>query len=332
MYSILNNVKTMNKDGKFIDKDGKVVSKDKAMSLAEAITLDKDNKLVLNPHVHKTSHGNSVFSLDLKKGKGLLEIKGLVNKIAHDLHGNYNEDLQNMAQRYVWGKAIFMLKKWLVPGFNKRWRGAVYMFKGIPLDERREQDVMYSEDLQEFQEGYYVTGVNFVLKVMKALKEMQLSMIRKDWDALSDMEKANMRRFIIEVGIILTSLAASILLASLAGELPEDEWEREAMFYSAYITRRMYSELFSYTNPAEAFKIMKSPAASMAMVTKLFLFGEQLTLDSFNVTFGDGLELYQSGRHRGTPKLYKRTADIIPFWTQTNRDIEESFSYIKNLW
>lgn len=331
MFAILNNIKVMNKEGKFVDKEGKVVSKDKAMSLANAITLGKNNELVLNPHVHKTSHGNDVFSLDLKSGKGLLEVKGLINKIAHDLHGNYNDDIQNMAQRYVVGKAIFMLRKWLVPGFNRRWRGAAYGLK-TPIDERREQDVMYSEDLQGFQEGYYVTGIRFLINLSQSLKTMQFDMMRKNWADLSDMERSNIRRFAIETGTILASLAGSLLLAMLAEGMGEDEPEREALFYAAYVTRRIYAELFTYSNPMEAFKILKSPAASMNYIVKLGMFADQIIADTWNVMTGEGLELYQSGRHKDTPKLYKRTADITPGWAQRNRDIEESYSYLKNLY
>src|SRR5690606_33698433 len=117
-------------------------------------------KLTLNKHVYMTNFGNSTFSLN-SKDKGLLEIKQLINKIAHDLHGNYNDEIQNMAQRTIVGKMVFMLRKWMVPGFNRRWRGAVH-FK-TPTDKLQDEvDNFYSEDLQAFQEGYYTTALRFI--------------------------------------------------------------------------------------------------------------------------------------------------------------------------
>lgn len=328
MYAILNNIKIMNSQNQFIDKDGKVTTKDKAMTLSEAFSVDpKTNNLVLNKHVYKTNFGNSTFSLNTKD-KGLLEVKALINKIAHDLHGNYNDEIQNMAQRTIVGKMMFMLRKWMVPGFNRRWRGAVHF--RTPTDKLQDEvDNFYSEDLQAFQEGYYTTALRFLNNTLSDLKQLQFQTFSKNWDELSDREKANMRRFITEASMIILTFASSMILYGLAQGV-DDPVEREVLFHLTYYTRRMFSEFTFYSNPIEAFKIMSTPAASLSYVAKLGKFGDQLTTDLMGIATGEGLEVYERGNYAGELKLWKRTVDLVPILNQYHRDIEESTGWLFN--
>jgi hypothetical protein len=331
MYAILDNIKAMNKDNKFVDKDGNVVPENKAMTLAEAISVDAKGNMSINPNMYKTNYGNSRLSLDTKKDKGLLEVKQLINKIAHDLHGNYNEEIQNMAQRYAMGKLFFMLRKWMVPGFNKRWRGANRIWANKD-DLREDVDMFYSEDLQSFQEGYYTTGLRFLRNLLRDISTLGVSLAGKqNLEQLSDYELANLRRFAIEVGTLLTTLAIAYLLKGLA-EAEDDPLEREVLFHLTYYIRRIYSETQFYSNPMEAFKIASSPAASFSYFGKLYKFGEQVLTDTYGVTFGDGMEIYERGKFKGDPKLWKRTNDLLPGINQYYRDIEESTSWLFNLY
>jgi polyhydroxyalkanoate synthesis regulator phasin len=327
MYAILNNIKIQNSQNQFIDKNGKVVSKAKAMSLAEAIEIDSETgKLKLNKHAYKTSFGNSPIGLG-GKDVGLVEIKGLINKIAYDLHGNYSDEHQTMLQRYTVGKFIMMLRKWIVPGFNKRWRGAVYF--ATPQDELQDQvENFYSEDLQGFQEGYYTTALRFINNIRKDLLQLKFEAVINEWNNLSDMELANMRRTATEASIILLSLAASSILYGLAQGIDDDDNTRAALFHATYYTRRMYSEMMFFLNPLEAYKIMRTPAASLSYIEKLGRFATQLANDSYNVTFGEGLEEYETGKRKGEYKLWKRTGDVVPMVNQWNRDIEESTGWL----
>jgi hypothetical protein len=332
MYSILDSIKIRNANNQFIDKNGKVVTEDKAMTLAEALDVSKDGTITLNPHAKKTNFGNADLSLDLKKDKGLLEVKQLINKIAHDLHGNYNDDIQNMAQRTIHGKLFFMLRKWMVPGFNKRWRGAVTAFTNKE-DLREDVDMYYSEDLQSFQEGYYTTGVRFLKNLITDLKTMgMLASYKQNLEGLTEVELANMRRFSIEVASILITLASGYLLKALAEGMPEDEIERETLFHLTYYTRRIYSETTFFSNPVEALKILQNPAASTNYLFKVIKFGGQVLEDGYGITFGDGPEIYERGKFKGDPKLWKRTGDLLPGVNQYYRDIEESTSWLFNLY
>lgn len=322
MYAILDKIKVKNDQGQFIDKNGKVVTEDKAMNLHQAISVGKDNKLTLNPNVSTTTFGNSVFNLDPNKGKGLLEVKNLVNKIAHDLHGNYSDEIQIMAQRYIAGKMVFMLRKWMVPGFNKRWRGAVN-FNKKTSDLRDEMDNMYSEDLQSFQEGYYTTGARFLWNIKDSFNELGFQVLSTNWDRLTDAEKANMKRLATELGIMLMTFISSYLLLALAQGV-DDPTEKQILFYMTYLTRRIFSEFHFYTSPLEAFKIMSTPSATLSYVAKMGKFAGQAMEDIYNLD----IERYERGRHKDKSKLWKKTMDLLPGANQYYRDIEESTSWL----
>lgn len=331
MYSVLNSIKIFNGKNQYIDSNGKVVTDpNKAMTLAEAITVDpKTNQLQLNKHVYKTSFGNSGFSFNTKD-KGLLEVRALINKLAHDMHGNYNEEIQNMAQRHMFGKMAFMLRKWMIPGFNRRWRGFVHAT--TPTDKLQDEvDNFYSEDLQAFQEGYYTTAARLGVNIARDLKQLQFEAFSKNWNELSDRELANMRRFLIEASVMLLTLAASYILRGLAKDI-EDPVEREVMFHLTYYTRRMFSELNFYSNPIEAFKIMSTPAASMAYVAKLGKFASQVVSDTSGIVTGEGPEYYERGPYTDRMKLWKRTIDITPGLNQYHRNIEESTGWLFNVY
>jgi hypothetical protein len=248
------------------------------------------------------------------------------------MHGNYNPEIQSMAQRTVTGKMLFMLRKWMVPGFNRRWRGAVHELNwktDNPLDV--DADRFYSEDLQAFQEGYYTTGLRFMKMVLKDFKTLQFEVLSKDWNKLSDMEKANMRRLGIELGIMLFTFASSMLLKNLA-EGMDDPLEREMLFHMTYYTRRIYSELQFYSNPIEAFKIMSSPAASMSYLVKMGKFTVQALGDMGAIIQGEEPERYETTKRKGEFKLWKRTMDLIPGANQYYRDMEESTGWLFNVY
>jgi hypothetical protein len=224
-----------------------------------------------------------------------------------------------------------MLRKWLVPGFNKRWRGANKIFTDR-ADLRDDVDMFYSEDLQGFQEGYYTTGVRFIRNLLKDLSTLGVTMAYKqNLEGLSDMELANLRRFAIEAATLLISLALGYILKGLA-EDEDDELSREILFNLTYYVRRIYSETSFYSSPIEAFKIASSPSASFSYVNKVYRFGQQVLVDMYGVSFGDGMELYERGNRKGDAKLWKRTGDLMPLVNQYYRDMEESTSWLFNIY
>lgn len=328
MYAIMDNIKVKNSKGQFVDKDGNVVSKAKAMTFDEAFTVDKEtNKLVLNKHASNISFGQEIVSFDLDSDKGILEVRNLINKIAYDIQGNYNDEVQSLAQRHIWGKMAFMLRKWIVPAFNRRWRGGNKATKR--KSELREIDRFYSEDLQSFQEGYYTTFIRFITTVAKDLKRLGISAAYKQAKGqLTSHEEANLRRTTYELGMIALSFLSSILLLKSLDGLDDDD--DEGLLYLAFTTRRLYSELAFFIDPASTLQILYSPSATISYSADIVKAINQLASDGTSLLVGDGLELYERGKHKGMPKLWVRFTDLLPVAKNVDRTIYESTSYIYN--
>lgn len=84
----------------------------------------------------------------------------------------------------------------------------------------------------------------------------------------------------------------------------------------------------AYVNPLEALQLMQSPAASVSMIQKASTLIIQTVYDGYNVTFGDGAEVYESGRRKGDYKIQKKFNDVVPVFSQTNRNAQDAMEYV----
>ena len=156
MYAILNSIKVQNKKGQWLDINGQpTTSKSKAASMHDMITFKTNAKggqqMVLHPAVQNTS-----FTTGGGQEAILLETRNLIRSKVDELHGQYTNDIQAHAQRYMLGKMGFFLRKWMIPGYLRRFRGIQNSFK--PSDaELKEADEFYSADQKNHMEGYYIS-------------------------------------------------------------------------------------------------------------------------------------------------------------------------------
>lgn len=314
MYSILSSIKVMNADKKWINKEGKVVnSKEEAASVADMYSV-KDGNVHMNPIVRYTSR-NSISKYSE------LEMTNLIKKVSADLHGQYDPSMQSMAQRTVWGKLVYQLRKWLIRGVYRRWRGVATSLKSA--DELRTIDRYYSEDKREFEEGTYTTAIRFIAQLVKAGKEFKFAMMSSNWRELTDREKSNIRKVVAEFSLYTMTFTAAALLTSLGEDEPDEEM-KNFIFVNSYFMKRTSSEIGFYWNPAESLRIMRSPAASVSMLEKSIHFLTQLIT-------APG-ETYETGRRKGEYKLAKDTEDLLPILKQLNRheNIKETLSFLYN--
>lgn len=315
MYSIMDAIKVKNSNNEYIDKQGKVVSKDKAMNLHEAFSIE-NGQLKLNQYASFTSFGEQKFSLNVIKDKGVLEVRNLINKIANDMYGQYNDELQSHMQRHTWFKMFSMLRKWIVPLFNRRWRGA-YSINTRKENLREDIDIYYSEDLQNYQEGYYTTFGRFITSAIKDFRQLDMSLkasFQNEYNKLNSHERANIRRTYMEMGIIALSYISSMLLYKLLDGIDEDD--EDGLVYLAFTTRRLYNEMSFFYNPQSALQILSSPAASATYVENIIKLLGQIAEDGVRVSQGEGVELYERGEYKGMPKSQRRLYQILPILSQ----------------
>ena len=333
MYSFLQGIKVKNKKGEYINKKGEVVkSREEAMTFDEAYEVDlgKENTAPQLRIVKAAFEG----SIELKSGveislkdskKAEFEVKRYLNHLNRRLNGNYTTNNQALAQRTAAGKLAFMLRKWLEPGIRRRYRGLGTVH--IPNEALTAEDLFYNREIQDLDEGTYVTTARFVSSLIRDYKNFSLELTSDNWHLLSNREKANIKKTITETTIMIISSIMGAVLYGAAQDEP-DEKQKTALLLGAFFTRRLYSELRAFTSPSEFLRILKSPAASMSLIQSGIELFDQTASDMYSISAGGEFERYAQGKRKGQLKLEKEFKDLIPAWYQSGRKLDEAVGFL----
>jgi hypothetical protein len=321
MLATLNNNKVKDVNGNYLDKDFNITTdRNEAIGVADGMIVN-DGKLEFHPSVDSTERTNGVKLEDITK------ISLMVRRISRDLFGNYDSENKAMYQRTGAGALVSQMRGWLVPGFQKRWRGigtsgAFSKDNFVPIGEEytfeRAHKLSYNTDINEFEEGQYITAIRWLRTATKEMKALGVIAGTKDaWNTMDDQQKANVRKTLIEAALI----AGFLILSKIFDDDKDDPNDIENV-YAAYIARRMYSELFTFANPNETMRTFRSPAIAISSVENAIKVAEQL--------FSGPLDVYEGGRHTGDYKLWRNIKKMIPIYKQYDRNIEDSYAFLKN--
>lgn len=208
-------------------------------------------------------------------------------------HGNFNNETAAAWQRYALLRMIGSLRKWIRPGYLRRW------------ETRRE-----NQFLEDTTEGSYRTTGKFIRQILKDLRQMQLEYIKQDWNSLEDFEKQNIKRTIVEIGVLIIALATISILSGLKAE-DDDDLGNKAKLLLSYQANRLRTELLFFINPMDTYKLLKSPAASMSTIEAIARLGNQLI---FNPT-----ERYVKGYRKDELKIQKLGENAFPVVRQVRK-------------
>ena len=313
MYAILSSIKSQNAKGQWIDTNGNVVtSKSSAASLVDMITFKENasggKTMVLHESVQNTS-----FTTGGGQEAILNETRNLIRSKVDELHGQYTSDIQAHAQRYMIGKMGFFLRKWMLPGYIRRFRGIKNTFK--PADaELAEADEFYSHDQKENLEGYYIAATRFLSKIINDTRRDGFNVV-KSWKELSSKQKAGVRKTMADVGFMVLAIVAYNLLAG-DGDLDDDE------VFLAYLLRRQQSELTFFANPVEAFKIAQTPTAAVGNLKNI--------VKTLNYVYpGNWGEKYESGPYSGDLKIYHMGKKLLPRF-KNQEDFKQALDFLNS--
>lgn len=275
---------------KAYDKDGKELG-----SMLHQYEI-KNNKLVLKENV------------DLKKSnwteKDQQEFKRKIRGILSRMHGEYSELGRVALQRNALGRMAYLFRKFVVPGFRRRWGSEKYI-----------------ERLGQYVEGNYITTWRFFSQISKDLIGLKFAIMSEKWDTLSDHHKANIKRTLSEITFLLTAVVLASALYSLRDD--DDEYNNLIGFLS-YQAYRLKAELLFWTPKLdEAWSILRSPMASMSVIQNLIDLSSQLAHPS---------EIYQRGPWKGQLKIKKDILNFIPFYKQIykGQDMWQQLQWFKN--
>lgn len=263
--------------------NGKIVSLWDAM---EVVPIDKNNKklgakLQLKQGYKKAD--GSDFTQD-----DIIKFSRRSAAINQRMHGIYNKADRSAMQRLAIGRMGMMFRKWMRPSWNRRFNSATYNY-----------------DLQAWTEGYYRTTGRFFLALAQDMRQAQFD-IASRWKEMTQTEKANVKRALIEVAHFLAVTAAIGLI-----EWSDDRDRPWLVRMVEYQLRRLYTELGAMipgkSMISEGLKIIKSPAAGVNTIENIL----DLTklLNPWNYT-----DEIQSGRYEGHSTAYKSffESPVIP--------------------
>lgn len=242
----------------------------------------------------------------------LYKISTSLSRILSQQFGNYSDTNIAAIQRLAIGNSIFSLKKFFVTGAKKRYRGIGNWKNKIGEDDYNTQYL--DPTLGHFVEGDYITAFRTLRTMYLDFKTLKMQAIGQTWDNMTDIEKGRFKRTMIEL-----NLALFALLMSIAIKGDDDEEENVPTLMTAFLTRRLYSELSFWVNPIEISRTLRTPAQSLSFAEKIFRLLAQLT---------SPFEEYEKGDKKGEKKVWKKISDITPIYSQYNRSLENAVDFL----
>ncbi len=319
-------------------KEGAIIDKNKAsIEPLDKETVTKRRKIRKNAKEEFAKYKSLYEAIDFKDKKLNLEELGLdANELAdfknkvigvnQYLHGIYNKDDASTLQHYALGRLAMQFRKWMRPGWNKRF-GA--RFGESYFNERRSTN----------EEGMYVSTFNFLAKpamenfqifdadknfvMFKAFGNMivgykdYLKNISVHWESLDESQRANIRRSIAEMLLVISIVLAAALIRK---KKKDDDDDSAAINYAMYQVDRLRLELMTYTPVYgwfnEGKKLLRSPAATVTVLEDAI----RVLADIMNMPFIDSEEEnFKSGIYHGQSKLDIHTRKLIPAVNQFQR-------------
>lgn len=321
--SVLDSIKVLNKNGKFINKKGEVTTEPKAASLLdmlkdnkEADILEVDEKVVYTTHSRLTEWN--------KGGKDKIDM--LITKKIYDSVGNYRDIDQPEIMRHWYGPLLFLFRRYLIPMGVSRLRGMAYSFKD--RDELTEAQTKFSYALQEYEEGTYTTLMRYMFKKFKDMNYYLMSLNKPEkasistnaWASLSDYEKHNIKRAVTELVMTWGILPLAVQFVAAAA----DDADSEYLFFLAYQLRRLDTELSQYRSIEESFKVMRSPIPSARLIETTGSILLQVLSPWQWHTLDD---VYKGGYNKGENKLKTKVIKQIPVLKEFKRTYEDLYDF-----
>lgn len=220
-------------------KRQKVTQNGKEISLYNAYELDSNGKI-------KLKEGVQLNGLVSNNGLMSLSTQNTLHAMSKRMHGVYNSLDQATLQRYSYGRLILMFRKFVVPGFKKR-------YKSFSIDQ----------ELGGTTEGFHLTFFKLLFKDTKQLMR-ELSPLHKS--NLTPMEKNNVKRSATELAYI----GATALLVMIIHSLMENagDEDKKKLRYPLYWALRLNSELSAFLDPRDTYRSFRYPTAAYGTIDR----------------------------------------------------------------
>lgn len=272
------------------DSNGNKVGK--PVSLYEVFdveTVGNNGRLVIKPG-YVTEQGEAIT----EDGKFLNTIEKQIKYCNNTMHGNLGDDDKGLIHRKIWGRFLMNFRQWMVGHYTRRFGKNKHNF-----------------ELGEDREGYYITSLKFLYNVGRDIylnKGQILAAFKEEHNNLSEMEKANVKRALMETAVLVLLFA----IKSLLGAPDKDDRGNWIKRHMQYICARLGMEVEASTPVAGQKFIgsiltqLNSPFAAMSTASKIL---NLLDLSLLN-------KEVQTGIYMGENMYIHKNKKAIPFYQQ----------------
>ena len=215
----------------------------------------------------------------------IFETGRLIQGLGKSMFGVYSATEKTMINKWLIGRMATQFRGYFIPNLIRRFGGRTFDF-----------------DYNKEVEGYFYTLGNVVIKNWRDIIKLKFALVSKNLD---DIEKANMKRALTELGMF-TTLILSVFALARYGET-DDDMEENSWFYNymLYSSIRLGSEVGSMIPPAILFEIPKQIASPIPSMNLFNLVG--------NITNPKkSLNTIESGVWKDHLYLEKYIVDVIP--------------------
>jgi len=327
IYSMMNNMKVMDSNGKYVDKDGNVVSdRSKAATIDEMYSYNEKKELW---EMGKLPNGEQLRleghqDKDLSSKEIELIMRRKIQEAYKRSQGNYSDRNKAMFQRFWAGNLVGLMRRWMVPSIQKRWRGKI----GGTGEE------FYNESIDEFDEGTYVTTLRFLKTLTAGARSVEQALA--EWNTLTEAERGRVKETMHEFAIVVIAAASTLALRGLAegAEDDEDSWisNKELYLTMLYLSQRMQQDLlmYSYGAPFEVNRTLSSPSTAFKTVSDAITLMYQVL---FPWEWSKLNDEYKAGRRAGQNKFAHKFNKLVnPIYKQFyDKDIREVQKQMDNL-
>lgn len=266
---------------------------------------------------------------DIKVDKNELHnFKQRVLGINQRLHGIYNVEDAGTIQRYALGRLAIQFRKWMKPGWNRRF--------GNKFGKK-----VYNERIRDYEEGMYVTTAKYLAspfitnyKQYRANQENIANSVAKTilngfrdllfkskirWYSMSEMEKANVKKTTWEMLFLVGVIGLGFLIKNIRGNGDDDKLKNKILAGLLYECDRLFGELTTYTPIGvvrEGNRLFSSPSPVMnTLEDSGKLFGA-----IFMYPFRDEeSRVFKTGIYHGEDRVSVYAQDLIPVYNQFRR-------------
>ena len=282
--------------GKLKDSSGKVIKNEKGedANLYDMLKIDKKGVMSVDPRVDNFNR---------------LDFIGLVQGLSRRTNQTKGKMHSPMIARRAGGKLLMLFRSWLLPGIRRR-----YGHGGG-------SSIHVDEELGTITQGMYISFWNMLTG---SLSERKLI-----YREMSEMEKQNVKRTMVELASVI---AAGALVGVLANIDDDDEtWASNFLLYQA---KRYHTEIMQWTplvGTNELLRMVESPTATTRPILQGLGLMRQLAREFQYAIPGspwvDEKDIFyqkRTGRfEKGDRKITKDFQDLMIGWRGLSKSLGE---------